>query len=599
MLKMLKKPYHQVALLLSLAWMLSGQSVWALFQNGLSGIELNSTPVETRITLKSGTQIPFRIISRSKQKIVVDLDTVDSTQPIPTDFTAAENIEQVVLKPLGNDKIRLIIRGEKLGEPVIGMSNALPTAMKKPELVFEQESGDSPQRSARITVPDDRNRQVSSSADNPIIEESAIVDSHTVKGKTNAQTSETPEATATALPDGLAMDETASTALPDAGVDFDNEAGEAASFMPDRPVMVDKKRLHEESPVSEEAPIWQGILISVWDMTTSLAKWVYANVDRSILFGVCAFAGLILLGGFCLRPFFGRRKENIFDLEDEAPSRRSGLLTRLLERITGPSRRERREEHYASVPRGYSHRASDRPVGLSGLGHGASPSAARIQPAIRQNPQAQTIVSRNQAIQQYARQAAPPVTQPVRRDKTEIDRELQRSIQMRQAISQTHTRKPFSNNAAKPAQRLDASQGLKTLQSQPPVAPARPQPTAQRPAQSLFSVAAQPSEPAKKAHPFTRPAPQPSTGTVFPKGTTRSAPAAKPANVLPPVRQNTAPGRAGAAGRGLATRPEPALPENNNEVLEFLRSVAELMEKDGRPELANGVKRSMIPRQRL
>jgi len=35
------------------------------------------------------------------------------------------------------------------------------------------------------------------------------------------------------------------------------------------------------------------------------------------------------------------------------------------------------------------------------------------------------------------------------------------------------------------------------------------------------------------------------------------------------------------------------LPSNNTEVLDFLRSVADLMEKDGQTDLAQGIKNSM------
>ncbi len=115
-------------------------SAWALFAGSLKGIVLDSSPAETKIILRSDHTIPYRLVSHNDEKIVVDLETMDYNQSIPTDFAAADNIEQVVLKPIGRNKLRLIVRGYRVGSPFVTGSPATSRAQSQHKLAGAGES---------------------------------------------------------------------------------------------------------------------------------------------------------------------------------------------------------------------------------------------------------------------------------------------------------------------------------------------------------------------------------------------------------------------------------------------------------------------------
>lgn len=77
----------------------------------------------TGILFHTGSHVPYRTILASDSKIVIDVDDVQADQTVKTNFANADNISHVVLQPLSKSTVRLIIRGEHLGNPKVAFKD--------------------------------------------------------------------------------------------------------------------------------------------------------------------------------------------------------------------------------------------------------------------------------------------------------------------------------------------------------------------------------------------------------------------------------------------------------------------------------------------
>jgi hypothetical protein len=484
--------------------------VWAL-SNALKGITLNSSPIETNITFKSQTAIPYHIVSQSSDKIVVDFSSVDPTQTIPTDFAAADNIEQVILKPLGSDKLRMVIRGQQLGAPIvtaaiprfapavatpIAVSKSVVSVSKPNRLVLEQSTVEAPKKPSQVVAPGEGGYVMTAFAATP--EQTAAPSSQTVPAE-----SEETQISDPSLP--LVNNEEA---------DLDASAlgtGPTEAFAPDRKAIVspDKGQGQQESN-GQSANVWQDDLLSGLSGLPGLIK-ALGEGGGLRLFLFCGLIGFMFL---FIRGKIRASQRDLFALDDEGENQ-PGILDQIFGGFSSGKPARQRSNRRGSSALSSSRTASlpaDRPVGLKGLSAGAPPVVNN------------SLVNRNQALNQYAQNAVPSLQRPMHRDRTEIDRELQRSIHMRQAVSKTQTRKPYQAPVSRPAAPSKSQQSISA-------------PAAQRPPQQPISQ--------------KRPVPN---------------------------------------AKSVMSRQETGLPANNTEVLDFLRNVAELMEKDGKADLAQGVK---------
>ncbi len=469
-------------------------------QSILRGIELKSSPVETRIILKSESRIPYNIVSQSSDKIILDLDSSESPQGTNTDFTAADNIEQVVLKPHG-DKLRMLIRGENLGP--VAISGKYPaTHKRKSQLVYEAESGVSSQpKPLQQPLPE-------AGLNLPEGSETSFLPSQNGIAQTEAATPEASEQAATKT--AMVPETTAPTPEP---MLFE---GEENNGLPgDRQALITPEATDQTTELANEAP-------ATWMDTTLAGLTSIANAfsksqgtDYSLLFRICAIGGILLLLGLYIRQKLSG------GLELEGGLKRKPLPRRNTKPFNG--KEYTNEQVRSRATRTTQRRGTERPVGLRGL-------ADDVLPELPSAP----IVAKNHAINQYARQSQPVVSSPINRNSEVIDHELKKSLNMRNAVSKTH-----NYGKAKPNTTM-ADKGVSN--------PLQQNRTMNRPATQQPAIASR------------RPLPAP---------TAQQRP-------VTPKRQA-----------------EPGLPANNTEVLDFLRNVAELMEKDGKPNLANGVKKGI------
>lgn len=464
---------------------------------GLRGIQLDANALETRVVLRADKEIPHHIVSQSPDKIVIDLSTVDPNQSIPTDFSSAENIEQVIMKPIGADTLRLIIRGDHLGAAIIGMTRNVAANPVAHRVVYEGETAGpamvaKPAQVAGAKPDGFAMTATAADASAPAVKADTAkapeVDPLSGPTGANAGDAVSPDEAAIANRPLMANEDTDPDALP-------NSLGSGNTQPHDRGALVDTRHQTNTTQVEEEA----GWIDNVSSDLNNIPGWFHKNlpgVDVGLVLRLIGLTALLIgLGVFLRHKLNG--PDGMLSLNGRpSPGRgrgksrsRRGLLP------STPSAGQPGAKQRQAAP------SAERPVGLSRLNN----APAAHQPT-------QPVISPKLALDQYARQASPPAAQQGARFGTEIDRELQRSLQIRNAVHQTQ-RKPG------------------------------------QPTKPLTKTAVQPGK------------------SLPPNGTAAKKPVVKP-----------------------------GLPNNNNDVLDFLRDVADLMEKDGKHNLADGIKKGISKR---
>lgn len=96
---------------------------WAGDLYPLQSIDFVSQQGTTKLLLHTGSIVPTRTVLVSSNKIVIDIDNVNTQEPIQTHFAHADNVSHVVLQPLSSSTVRVIIRGENLDPPSVSFKD--------------------------------------------------------------------------------------------------------------------------------------------------------------------------------------------------------------------------------------------------------------------------------------------------------------------------------------------------------------------------------------------------------------------------------------------------------------------------------------------
>lgn len=127
---------QKTQLMMALCLPLLMAPAWAADSFRLDSVDFISVDGRTHIIMHTGSILPYQKVLVSGSKLVLDIDRVDADESVRTNFSGAANVSHVILKPLDAHRVRLIIRGENLGAPVVafnspvahdvGLSPALP-----------------------------------------------------------------------------------------------------------------------------------------------------------------------------------------------------------------------------------------------------------------------------------------------------------------------------------------------------------------------------------------------------------------------------------------------------------------------------------------
>ncbi len=114
-----EKRYNLFGLALSLTLLCHGSMAFASGAQELEKVDFVSLNGATEINLYTNEGVKHKAVLVSDDKLVIDLKGVNVTQTVRTNFSHARNVDNIVFQPLSEDKLRLIIRGERLGQPLI------------------------------------------------------------------------------------------------------------------------------------------------------------------------------------------------------------------------------------------------------------------------------------------------------------------------------------------------------------------------------------------------------------------------------------------------------------------------------------------------
>jgi hypothetical protein len=89
----------------------------------LESVDFKTTENQTHIMLHTGSIVPVQKVMTSENKLILEIDQINASQTVRTNFTGASNISHVIMQPINDHKVRMIIRGEKLSPPTIAFFN--------------------------------------------------------------------------------------------------------------------------------------------------------------------------------------------------------------------------------------------------------------------------------------------------------------------------------------------------------------------------------------------------------------------------------------------------------------------------------------------
>lgn len=90
----------------------------------LSSVDFATNGDKTDIILHTGSIVPVNKVEVTETKMVLDIDNINTEETIRTNFSGARNISHVIMQPLNDHKIRMIIRGENLGKPSVAFQTS-------------------------------------------------------------------------------------------------------------------------------------------------------------------------------------------------------------------------------------------------------------------------------------------------------------------------------------------------------------------------------------------------------------------------------------------------------------------------------------------
>jgi hypothetical protein len=500
----------------------------------LDSVDFTSVGGQTNIILHTGSIVPVQKVLVSNEKLILDIDQIDANDTIRTNFTGAGNISHVILQPLSEHKIRMIIRGEHLGTPSLAFYNAGNGSYSSPNAGYtgSASEADAPIKSMQESVP---SAAALSSAQADSL--SAMAE----KSKPNAKSASPVE--------GNSLSATPWGKPSAANANFAGQNQEKSPLsLP-------------ESPTKSATDLLDGILSG--PLTTYLPY---------------ALLGVLILG----LGLFVRNK--IMQLQSGPPQ-----LEELLEEQSQGKRISFREMADA-----YRHKHDDRNTTHENTGKSGNRKASTEDPiGLRALNQMDMEWEQSATLMPQSRPTNP---QPAAAGNTTQPPSMQ---QLLAALQKAQSNQPtLPKPAAAPKKQVaqqyaQAQNASKTKPQARSASEQRIQEELKR-AQQIQQELEQQMHLAKSGQPVNRALAAQKSVKPF---EFKTAPASSPVNRnKPSPKPPIAPMPQGKPAMGKATNPKGTqqgpLP-GNPEVLNFLRNVAELMEKDGKPDIAKNIHKNL------
>jgi hypothetical protein len=514
-----------VQVLSSLCLFVLGQAAWAETYP-LDSIDFASQGQRTAITLHTGSIVPVDKVMVSSDKVMIDIDQIDATQTIRTNFANASNISHVIIQPINEHKVRLIIRGEGLSNPILS---------------FE-----------KISMPEDNTMSMHALSESQPTPMMPALSAPKTTASANTMTNKQGKGVAKKSLDNT--DATLDTLLlnDDSSADVQTEPSSVAP-----PVSAFAAPMNAHTPVSMPAqtsrkPIELQAPLTLPDSSGSKAKAVEPGIDTATslqpLLGYVPYGALFLalsILGFLLGQKLKQRK-----LQGDSTTEEDWIDTPRQDRRIDRRQNFRelaeayRSRHQDTVPNHVSHKISDAPRGSStkedliGLS------------ALQANQESPTL--------------APLPAQPKTASASSPSTKAASALHLEQILEAMQKQKSQATNNT-------PTQNAASLPKKRTVNPYAPPVASKTPPQKKPALPQQPLA----AKPLSAPG-LPSTPMNQATAAKRTAPMTAP----------------NARSRQQDKQQQGPLP-GNPEVLNFLRNVADLMEKDGKTNIAQNIHKNL------
>lgn len=546
----------------------------------LDSVDFATTGDQTRITLRTGSIVPVQKVMTSSDKLILDIEQINAQDTIRTSFAKAKNISHVIMQPINEHKIRLIIRGENLAAPTIAFDNPTTGTQVSANPGFSREKLHQETQSALRQIETSGALSVATAP-----EASSLPAAKAPSAKPEAKSGAKAEAA-----------EPADTMLPFSAVGEEESIAfggltnqtntEALS-----PAATDVKPALTGLP-EKMKPLNLPTLELPSGGNELLEKVKGGQYNNYLLGGLLALLALGV-GGFVIHRIM-RLKQVEPDLEALLLEQHNGKKVSFREMASAYRTRHDQgvKPELASKSFGHKKNAED-VIGLRSLNQlepdvpteqaapapkkmaqkpgpakgRPQPAQAPANPALEpfggQTPSMEQLIAMVQAVSEPKRAAQEPIKTPA--PKQAVNQYMKANAGKPQP--QARTNEPLNETMVKEVKRAQALQQELMQQAQQQIADAQANRLQPKAAPVNRAAAAQ-----KAVKPVNF----------------KNAPATSPVNAKRPASPTPRPQNATAAGKN---GPLPGNPE----VLNFLRNVADLMEKDGKPQIANSINKNLNP----
>ncbi len=530
----------------------------------LESVDFTSSGDRTNIVLHTGSIVPVQKILSSDTKLILEIEQVNTDETVRTNFAGATNISHVIMQPINEHKVRMIIRGENLAPPSVAFFNPSNGEASSSNPNFESQGSlfkTKPNPITQEKLPDPLPKAVANT-----------------ESKLQAKATHEP---IQALPtDSIADNES----IPFGGLGTDS-----------KPVTLAEPIAVKATPPATPEKM-KPLSLPALEMPPASNEWLeQAKTGRYNNYILGALLALVALGvgGLIVRKII-QLKQVEPDLEELLQEQYNGKKVSFKEMANAYRNKHDQQpktENFTSKPGGKKQHAED-VIGLRSLNHLEPDEAPSVQqpapktPPMQQKPAApkapaglppidpfggktpsmEQLVSLLQAVSEPKPQA--PIKTPA--PQKQVINQYKQAEKPKEPAT-----KPALNNPVRRAAQQDETLIKETKRAQ------TLQQDLMRQAQQQI-VDAQAQKLPQKSAPVNRA--MAAKKTVQPANF-KTAPATNPVN--PKSRATTA--NSAAMGKN---GPLPGNPE----VLNFLRNVADLMEKDGKPQIANSIHKNLNPK---
>lgn len=538
----------------------------------LESVDFTANGEQTSIILHTGSIVPVRKVMTTESKLILEIDQVNTQETVRTNFSGASNISHVIMQPINEHKIRMIIRGENLAPPSVAFFNPNTGSDTSEHSLFNSAQLHR-QTQAALSQLQERGMQPANHSPEP-----------KSKSVTEAKPATAPKAEA--KPGTKNIAELAPELQEEEIIPFGGLTEDALSISPETAASSSTVGLTPESSQEQAKPLSIPSLEMPSMGNELIEKAKSGQYNNYLLGGLLALMALGV-GGFIIHKII-KLKQVEPDLEDLLLEQTGGKKVSFKEMAQAYRNKHEqgKKPELANKPSGKKH--AEDVIGLRSLNQWDDE-------ALNAAPTPQPKPAVKQAAASKPRQPQPTPAEPFG-GKTPTMEQL---IAMVQAASETN-RAPVKTSAPK-KQAVNQYMQAEKPKAQPQKKAGFPDETmvkemkrAQALQQELLQQAQQQiaSAQANKLQPKAAPVNRAAAAQKAVKPVNfKSAPASSPVNGKRAVNpsQNTAP-----VAKNAASGKNGPLP-GNPEVLNFLRNVADLMEKDGKPQIANSIHKNLNP----